>query len=390
MMPVTIFVEENSIVAGNTDKVRRTLEPIVENSDMVRRYEAGLALSFGPAPGKRPLGFFDLEKRLSQPSYKHWFRRMDREVPALPYFLAADDPGKSLLIYLMGVLDYKLIGERVTFDAAAMDVFFHHKKTEIKNLCLSNNISPLASIQRLADLLAPAARSDGPVATPPPAAAPPAKEERPDTDRPAEAQLLKQLLDRFGSIAVLKENRMTKLFVVFDEIPPQIRLVRNELVLDRSLNRWFFRTVFLIDGRESARESLLLYRPNEVTESIQFFNGALIMCVYRDETSEYQKLFETDEPVRTDIVEQAGHAVAEVSGGQAAPDGPADEGTTGQASPPPAAAPEPAPQAAPADPKDARIAELEAEVAKLKNIVEAYEETLLGKNKKSIFKKFFG
>ena len=385
-MPVTIFVEENSIVAGNTDKVRRTLEPIVENSDMVRRYEAGLALSFGSAPGKRPLGFFDLEKRLSQPSFKQWFRRMDREVPALPYFLAADDPGKSLLIYLMGVLDYKLVGERVTFDAAAMDAFFHHKKTEIKNLCLSNNISPLASIQRLADLLAPSARSDGPIAAPPPAAATPAKEERPDADRPAEAQLLKQLLDRFGSIAVLKENRMTKLFVVFNEIPPQMRLVRNELVLDRSLNRWFFRTVFLIDGRESARESLLLYRPNEVTESIQFFNGALIMCVYRDETSEYQKLFETDEPVKTDIVEQAAPAPRpqESVGETPTTDAATTEVTDADA------AQEPAPQAAPTDPKDIRIAELEAEVAKLKNIVEAYEETLLGKNKKSIFKKFFG
>lgn len=387
-MPVTIFVEENSIVAGNTDKVRRTLEPIVENSDMIRRYEAGLALSFGPAPGKRPLGFFDLEKRLSQPSYKQWFRRMDREMPALPYFLAVDDPGKSLLIYLMGVLDYRLIGERVTFDAAAMDTFFQHKKTEIKNLCLSNNISPLASIQRLADLLVPAARSnDGPVATTPSAdPAPPAKEERPDADRPAEAQLLKQLLDRFGSIAVLKENRMTKLFVVFDEIPPQMRLVRNELVLDRSLNRWFFRTVFLIDGREVARESLLLYRPNEVTESIQFFNGALIMCVYRDETSEYQKLFETGEPVKTDIVEQAAAAPRpQESVGETPVTDTAPTEVTDTVAPQ-----EPAPQAAPADPKDIRIAELEAEVAKLKNIIEAYEETMLGKNKKSIFKKFFG
>ncbi len=377
-MLTTIQIDENTIVSGNVEKVKRTLEAIVENSEMIRRYEASVVLSFGAPGTKRQMGFFDLEKKLAQPSYKRWFRTLDREVPALPYFLSAGDGQNSLLIYLMGVLDYRAADSRIEFDQAAAGRFFAQKKTEIKNLCLSNNISPQGSLQRLSTLVCPAPavasagsgpQTDGQARPADTVELPPEKQE----EKPKETQTLKVLLDRYGSIAVFKDNRMTKLFVVFREIPAQIQLRRNELVFDRSLNRWFFRTLFLLGEAEQAIESLLLYKPGEVADSITAHGGVLLMCVCRGEDGEYQKLFEIEDPVPTALVEEE-HAA----------EPPADKPPSGKEEPPDG------PAAGPADPKDGEIAALKAEIEKLKKVIEAYEDTMLGKNKKSIFKKFFG
>ncbi|HOW52520.1 MAG TPA: hypothetical protein PLV42_10815 [bacterium] len=387
-MTTTIHIDENTIMSGNVDKVKRTLEAIVENSEMIRRYEANIALFFGSSEHKRQWGFFDLEKKLAQPAYKRWFRQLDQDIPALAYFLSVAEGQNSLLVYLMGVLDYRVVESRVEFDPLHTGRFLAQKKTEIKNLCLSNNINPQASIQRLSTLVAPsaapssgAALRDNSVPPSPQAvvsAPPPAVPVEGAAEKQKETQPLKDLLDRYGSIAVFKENRMTKLFLVLGEIPAQIQLKRNELVFDRSLNRWFFRTLFLLGDGERAIESLLLYKPGEVADSITAHGGVLLMCVCRSDDGEYQKLFEIEEPVPTAIVEEEG-------GVTPPPVQPAsDEGDKHDTPDEPPAAKEPA------DSKDREIAALKAEVERLKGIIDAYEETMLGKNKKNIFKKFFG
>ncbi len=402
-MLTTIHIDENTIVAGNVEKVKRTLEAIVENSEMIRRYEASVVLSFGANENKRQLGFFDLEKKLARPEYKKWFRQLDREVPALPYFLSAGEGQNSLLIYLMGTLDYRAADNRIEFEQVAAGRFFNQKKTEIKNLCLSNNINPQSSILRLSTLVCPAPavaqgsgssavgsgpKADGQAPQPISAqasaetvdiAAPvkikepaPVPEKAAEEEKPKETQTLKVLLDRYGSIAVFKDNRMTKLFIVLREIPAQIQLRRNELVFDRSLNRWFFRTLFLLGEAEQAIESLLLYKPGEVADSITAHGGVLLMCVCRGDDGEYQKLFEIEDPVPTALVEEERSAT------------PADRPPNGQDGPPDS------PDTGPADPKEREIALLRSEIERLKGIIDAYEDTMLGKNKKSIFKKFFG
>ena|GEM_PF-814632 len=410
-MLTTIQIDENTIISGNVEKVKRTIEAIVENSEMIRRYEARVALCFGTPENKRQLGFFDLEKKLARPEYKKWFRQLDRDVPALPYFLSAGEGQNSLLIYLMGVLDFTVADSRIDFETVAAGRLFQQKKTEIKNLCLSNNISPQGSLLRLSTLVCPASaqgsgssavgsgpKADGqapqPVqpatvdiaapakkaesaAVPVPQETTPTPERTVEEEKPKETRTLKVLLDRYGSIAVFKENRMTKIFIVLKEIPPQIALQRNELVFDRSVNRWFFRTAFQTGAGELAVESLLLYKPGEVADSIAAHGGVLVMCVCRGEDGEYQKLFEIEDPVPTAIVEEEGGVtpppVPPTSDDGDKHEAPADDAAAG-----------------PADPKDREIAALRSEIERLKGIIEAYEDTMLGKNKKSIFKKFFG
>jgi len=199
--------------------------------------------------------------------------------------------------------------------------------------------------------------------------------------RSEETQPLRTLLNRFGSIAVFKENRMTKLFLVFEDIPAHIHLERNELVHDRARDTWRFRTLFRTDGGERTVESLLLYRPGEVAESIAAHGGVLVMCIHRDAAGDYQKLFELEEPVPTAIVEEDGARDKVPS--PASENAPAPERQKAPVEAKPAEGPAP-------DPKEARIAELEAEVARLKKMVEAYEEAMLNRQKKSFFKKFFG
>lgn len=395
MTGLTIYLDENTIRSGNIEKVKRTIEPIIENSTVIRRYEAAISLSFG-GPHERRLGLFDLEKKLAEAEYKRWFRTLDAEVPAFPYFLAVEEGKSSLLFYLMGVLDYRVVETRIMFNPTAAMRYFAQKKTEIKNLCLANNIDPTPSIKRLADILCPA--SDGrrhatssqvpeqtalfsdsapekmvkkteetknpvtPTSTTAQASSPSSSEE---------TQPLRTLLSRFGSIAVFKENRMTKLFLLFEDTPAHIHPLRNELVHELSRDRWYFRTVFKTDKDERTVEALLLYRPPEVVESIRTHGGVLLMCIFRDATGAYQKLFESGEPFPTVVVEEdeTAHRSEEI---------PAPAPAEGNA--PPDAV----------DPRDARIAELEAEVARLKKVIEAYEEAMLNQQKKNFFKKFFG
>ncbi len=447
---LTIYLDDNSIRAGSIEKVKRVLDPIVDNSAVVRRYEAGVSLAFG-SPGERRLGFFEMERRLSDAAHKRWFRALDGEIAGLPDFLADDEEKRSLLIFLMGVHDYRIQKTRVVFDPTNAARFFRDKKALIQNFCLSHNIDPTPSIKRLAGILCPGAdgrtraieagpeqiplfsRPDSAAAVPAsvdtPAAAAPVSADTPAAvipalaDTPAEvvpsvspsapsagtatvppvaspkaedAQPLRGLLDRFGSIAVFKENRMTKLFLVFDDIPAHLTLVENELRYDPSRGQWRFATVFRTETGERTVDSLLLYRSDEVAESIKAHGGVLIVCIHRNDEGDYQKLFELDEPVPTAIVQEAAPA----------PEPPAEElrreAASDAAPPPPAepsapvpapersAPPPPEPSADAEDPRDRRIAELEAEVTRLKKLVEAYEESLAKKQRFSIFKKFFG
>jgi len=394
MAELTIYLDDNTIRSGNIEKVKRTIEPIIENSAMIRRYEASISLSFS-GPHERRLGLLDLEKKLAEPEYKHWFRELDAEVPALPYFFAVEEGKSSLLFYLMGVLDYRVVETKIVFNSTAALRYFSQKKTEIKNLCLANNIDPTPSIKRLADILCPAADArrrttpdSGPEQTalfPDDASAKTAKSARgaaasagsrtsvpqePAAPRNEETQPLRTLLNRFGSIAVFKENRMTKLFLVFEDTPTHIRLLRNELVHDLSRDRWYFRTLFQTDTGERTVEALLLYRPAEVVESIAAHGGVLVVCITPDTTGSYQKLFEIEEPFSTTVVKEDGTTP-----------------TAGEVSPVQGENEEPKPSP---DPRDERIAELESEVARLKKVIEAYEEAMLNRQKKSILRKFFG
>ncbi len=416
---LTIYLDEHSIRAGNIEKVKRSLDPIVDSSTMVRRYEARVSLVFG-APGERRLGFFEMEKRLSSPLHKRWFRTLDAEISVLPYFLADDEGRSSLLLFLMGVLDYRIQKNRIVFDPTGADRFFKDKKSLIQNFCLSHNIDPTPSIKRLAGILCPGGDGKrrmietGPEQVPLfPTSAPEETTASPsdasptapapsdtasgttvaETPKAEDAHPLRGLLDRFGSVAVFKENRMTKLFLVFDDIPAQIHFLDNKFVYDPSRGQWHFRTRFRTEGGERVIESLLLYRDDEVADSIRRYGGVLLVCIHRNAEGEYQKLFELDEPVPTTIVQEVAPMPEPAAEEPPQPAAPAAEQPPEERPPVAEAAPEPAvPRVEmPAeDPRDRRIAELEAEVVRLKKLVESYEESLVKKQRFGIFRKFFG
>lgn len=313
-MTININIDESTVFSKDTEKIKKSLKPVMEDSELVKRYENSIAFNFSTS-GRNAAGFFELVNKFGKAEYKQWFRTLDKEIPALPYFLSNKEGRNTLLLYLMGVLDYRESENNIVFDSIGANRFFKEKISEIKNLCFSNNINPQNSISRLSSILCdpaseepqakPAQDAEKPPVVPPPL--PEKKEEPQETAAPApankETAALKKLLDRYGSLAVFKEGRITKIFLVFSKMPEHINFARNEIVIDRVMNTSFFRTVFDIDGSAHDIKSILLYKLGEVVESIKANNGVRIEGIIKGDDGEYQKFFELEELVKTDIVE---------------------------------------------------------------------------------------
>ncbi len=322
-MGLNIRIDEKSIQLCDIEKVRKNLEPIIEDPDMVKRFENSVSFVFEPIAPQSPEAYLDLMRRLATPAYKAWFRTLDREIPALPYFLAHHAEGQSTLrVYVMGVLDFRDQHMSIVFDSLAASRFVKEKIHEIKSLCLSHNINPQNAITRLSLIMnaeRPAEPAPAPEAapeTPKETAAPPlqaaatatqtapqAPEQPAEADKPREVAQLKKLLDKYGSLAVFNEGRVTKLFIVFDKMYGRIEFQKNELMIDRTLNSYNFRTTFRLDGEEHAIRSIVLYRIGEVAESIMQHGGVLISVSYRADDGEYQRIFEFDSILPTELVE---------------------------------------------------------------------------------------
>jgi len=198
-MAINLTISHKDIKSSNIDTVLMNLETIIEDSEMVRKYENSIVLNFVD------IEFLDLVKKLGEAEFKNWFSLLDREMPALPYFLS--EKGSSLLIYLMGALKFNEKGSNIFFEPVDANRFFREKIREIRNLCLSNNIDPQGSISRLARLINDPYDEKEPEPEPDTKKEMEAAEENDDKDSSAKGSELSLFLEKYGSIAVLTSSK---------------------------------------------------------------------------------------------------------------------------------------------------------------------------------------
>lgn len=283
-MGINVNVTEQQIVQGDTAGVRKEFENLIQSSVLIKKFENDVSINFfGTTP-------FDMIKKLKSERYRAWFEKLDKEIPAAPYFLS--QKSNTLLYFLMGNISFEEKENAVYFNEVGAQRFFKEKVAQIKNICLPNNINPQSGINRLSSILSGEKESLSPCDD---------EAGLQEKEKTKKSVAIKDYLDKYGSIAFMNKDRAVKLTVVVHDIPGKISFSRNCLVKDPKCPQPFFLTVMKIDSQVNEIRSIIFPSISDVEESIKRVGGVYIQVVTKAEDSSYQSLFESDSffPVET-------------------------------------------------------------------------------------------
>lgn len=284
-MGINVNITEQQVLQGDTSIVRKEFENLVQSSFLIKKFENDVAINF---PDITPL---DMIKKLKTEKYRSWFEKLDREVPGVPYFLS--QKSNTLLYYLMGNIPFEEKDNSIYFNELSAQRFFREKVVQIKNICLPNNINPQSGINRLSGILSGEKESLSQSV--------PREEIKQEPEKSKKGVAIKDLLDKYGSIAFMNRDRAVKLTVVISGIPEKISFVKNSLVRDPRNPQPFFLTSMKTDSALNEIRSVIFPDISDVEESIKRFGGVYIQVVTKAEDSSYQSLFESENifPVET-------------------------------------------------------------------------------------------
>ncbi len=285
-MGINVNVTEQQVLQGDTSIVRKEFEDLVQSSFLIKKFENDVAINFPEIP---PL---DMIKKLKTEKYRSWFEKLDREVPGVPYFLS--QKSNTLLYYLMGNIPFEEKDNSIYFNELSAQRFFREKVVQIKNICLPNNINPQNGIHRLSGLLSGERESLSQSSAP-------RDEIKQESEKVKKGVAIKDLLDKYGSIAFMNRDRALKLTLVITGIPEKISFVRNSLVKDPRNPQPFFLTSMKTDSSLNEIRSVIFPSISDVEEAIGKFGGVYVQVVTKAEDSSYQSLFESENifPVET-------------------------------------------------------------------------------------------
>jgi hypothetical protein len=281
-MTLNIKIFEEHILQGDTSHIRKEMDTLLQSSIMIKKHEDDISLNF---QGLTP---YDIVKKLKNEKYRTWFRKIDAEIPGLPYFL--NESSNSLLFFLMGNISFEEKNSSVLFDKIEASRFFKEKMIQMRNLCVPHNINPQTGITKLSKVLSGEAKNSGSD----PVVGTTSENIGKSTENEKKKGAIKDFLDRYGSIAFLNSDRTVKLTIVINEIPSRISFIRNFLVKDPALPQQFFLTVLKTDSGISEIKSLLLASLNDIESSIEHHKGLFIQVVTKSEDGSYQMLLESD------------------------------------------------------------------------------------------------
>lgn len=249
-----ILKNDISIVAQEIEKSWRT--------DQIKALENALSLSF------ENLTLFELSKKLQQKEYKSWFRKLDREIPHLPFFL--NDSSSTLLIYFMGNLSYKERDGSIKFDPIEIERYTKEKFCKIKNFCISNNIALQETARRLNNL------SATPVL-------------KPKNDQKTKVE---KLLDKYGSIVFATADRKIKFIINLDKIPKKIRLITILFSKEPSNAQRPFTVILKIDELLARIEPLTLIGFTDINAYLSAYKNETAIEILTKLGGQYQSLCE--------------------------------------------------------------------------------------------------
>ncbi|MGI6395329.1 MAG: hypothetical protein ACOX2F_11490 [bacterium] len=282
---MNIKISENQMLNQDTTHVKKELEKILQSSSTIKKHEDTVSFVF------QNLTPYDMMRRLKNEKYREWFKKLDSEIPGLPYFL--NEHSNSLLFFLMGNIEFTESNFSVVFSKMDSSRFFREKVVQMKNLCTPHNISPQSGIEKLSRTLSGEKNSSSQV-----------------SETPKESQekkgAIKNFLDTYGSIAFLSsKDKTATLTLIIDEIPSKISFIKNLFVQDPSLPQQFFITALKTDSNFSMIKAHILTSPNDIENSIKQNNGVFIQVVTKAEDGSYQILLESESPfpvtVTTDL-----------------------------------------------------------------------------------------
>ena len=293
-MGLNIRIAEKQILEGNTSEIRKEIENIRQSSSLIKKYEAGVSLIFLE---NTP---FDMVKKIKQESFRNWFRKLNTEIPGLPYFLNTQT--NSLLFFIMGNVSYFEDEDEIKFDKMESSRFLKEKVAQIRNICLAHNINPQPGINRISKIMSGSSNQQESV------------DHKPETDRkdPSEKNetktpdkkgtSIKNFLDKYNSIAFINSNRVVKLAIVVEEIPAKISFKKNLLVKDPTFPQPFFITEIQTDSGLQEIRSVIIPTLSDIESSISHNEGVYIQVLVKADDGTYQRLFESDSPFAVETV----------------------------------------------------------------------------------------
>jgi len=294
-MGLNIRISEEQILKGNTSEIRKEIENIRQSSSLIKKYEAGISLIFLE---NTP---FDMVKKIKQENFHNWFKKLNMEIPGLPYFL--NTKNNSLLFFIMGNVSYYEDEADVKFDKMESSRFLKEKVAQIRNICLAHNINPQPGINRISKIMSGASRQHQ-KQTPKPEKTNVEKttEENKIDKSEKKGASIKNFLDKYNSIAFINSNRIVKLAIVVEKIPKNISFKKNILVKDPSFPQPFFITEIQTNTGLQEIRSVIIPTLSDIESSISHNNGVYIQVLVKAEDGSYQRLFESDSPFAVETV----------------------------------------------------------------------------------------
>lgn len=286
-MVLNIKISEDQILGQDTSVIRKELDGVVQSSLLIKKHENNISIIF---QGLTP---FDILNKLKHDEYKMWFKKLDAEIPGLPYFL--NEESNSLLFFLMGNISYEKKEASVQFDKIEASRFFKEKVIQMRNLCLPHNINPQTGMIRISNILSGEKEKNGNKTEISGVQTTGSSDQKSGDQVESEKKkgAIKDFLDSYGSIAFLNNDRTVKLTLVLNEIPSKISFVRNFLVKDPSFPQQVFLTVLQTDTGISEIKSLILANTADVEASIEHNKGVYVQVVTKSDDGTYQMLFES-------------------------------------------------------------------------------------------------
>jgi len=292
-MGLNIKITEDQILEGNTSEIRKEIENIRQSSSLIKKYEASVSLIFLK---NTP---FDMVKKIKQESFSTWFKKLNREVPGLPYFLNTET--NSLLFFIMGNVSYHEEESEIKFDKMESSRFLKEKVAQIRNICLAHNINPQSGINRVSKIMSGCLgqQEESPKDTQENSSA---VEQKEPVKNDKKGASIKNFLDKYNSIAFINKNRIVKLAIVVEKIPEKISFKKNLLVKDPTFPQPFFISEIQTDTGLQEIRSVIIPTLSDIESSIAHNNGVFIQVLIKAEDGSYQRVFESDSAFAVETV----------------------------------------------------------------------------------------
>ena len=269
-----ISITENDIKDGNISNVAKVVDTLAQQPDQTK-CEGVINLDFAS------MTVYTMAQRFSQPEYRSWFKKLDRECNNILFYLSDE----SMLPYLMGNIDFSIdAGHKMTFDKDSAIAYIRGKKRSIASFCLGNNIDPKESMKRLMAMIeTPAETSPQPQRT----------DEEPEsgsTSSKADAFFSKF---PYSARTTMKDGEMRILLNLYLDNMPGGASILGIYFVSRNVPQPHFCVVCGNSDMIRSFDCVLLSSENDFTQCLARKNGVTCLFCIRDELDKME-CFEQD------------------------------------------------------------------------------------------------